>query len=507
MTAAPLIVVLDPGDEAATTRAALDAHAPQRGAIAVHPTPGQRTRAALCHDILAALGIDPASQSELKLREKTAARAAVLAHLPARGVRQVAVLRTHLFTAEQWNLLMDVREHAGAAVIALYHAPKVTGHAAWMLERVEHVLAASLQEADPALRRFLAAAVPAVPPSGGIAAPDAAMPPVPASDVEHFRADAARALPPDQFALLDAQYRLGAHSACGWIAGHRHDTHGPGWGGPPAASASGGGEQLAVFLADLVADSSGPRASIARIRGAQAGFLLHGQMLRCAEPLADAIGPGLSTLPIDQQRCDLLRTRLIHPVHAAALTAVLITGSDLRRLRRLRVADLTLDATGFHLPHPRLEREWYPVPPSARAIFQAARAFLLYRCADPYQSLLAMGLGRDGALVYACARRCALSLPPLVGPEPLGGWHHRAELVPAARPGERGEDDLLFALGLPTRGEPPRSPVPIAPRDPPIVPWQRHLEAQQRREREEKAAQALRQAREPYLRPMFQAPA
>lgn len=503
MTAAPLIVVLDPLDEAATTRHALDAHAPERGAITVHPTPGQRTRAALCHDILAALGIDPVSQSELKLRQKSVARAAVLTHLPARGVRQVAVLRTHLFTAEQWRVLLDVREHAGAAVIALYHAPRVTGHAAWMLERTRHVLAASLHEADLPLQRFLAAALPATPPAGEIAAPDAALPPVPASGVQHFRADAARTLPPDQFALLDAQYRLGAHSACGWITGHAHDTRGPGW-VPPAPSADEGGEALAVFLADLVADAGCPRASIARIRGAQAGFLLHGKMLRCEEPLADAAGPGLSTAPLDAQRCDLLRARLAHPVHAAALAAVLITGSDPRWLRRLRVADLTGDASGFHLPHPRLGREWYPVPLSARAIFQAARAFVLYRCADPHQSLLTIGIGREGALVHACAQRCGLSLPPLHGPHPAGSWHHRAELLPADPLPERdGQDDLLFALGLPTRDAPPGTSTPHPPRDPYAVPWRRHVQAQQQREQEDLAAGALRQAREPYLRPMF----
>jgi hypothetical protein len=163
--------------------------------------------------------------------------------------------------------------------------------------------------------------------------------------VHRFRADAWRCLPAADFARIDAVYARGMDAACRWLSQHPDQPPLSDFAArgvrtvfppflAPAEIAAGltmlkhqlgeealrriaegllcvgrewsarGGlhrwsdvEGLHRFLTELVADSPSRRHTITRLRGAQAGFLLHGLHLALPANLGSAHGPGLTTLP------------------------------------------------------------------------------------------------------------------------------------------------------------------------------------------------------------------
>jgi hypothetical protein len=139
--------------------------------------------------------------------------------------------------------------------------------------------------------------------------------------IRNYRSKAFDKLGPAGFARTDAVYRHGRDAACRWL-----NTHpGP---GPSVASQ----QSVQLFLAWLVHDSPSRRHTLARLRGAQAGFRLHGFRLDVppSERVLDVLsGPGLNA-PLVTQRATAgsLRQRL--DTARAAITRLRAENRSLR---------------------------------------------------------------------------------------------------------------------------------------------------------------------------------
>jgi hypothetical protein len=306
----------------------------------------------------------------------------------------------------------------------------------------------------------------------------AALPPLPEAEVAWFRAEAYRRLSAEEFARVDAVYGEGLNAACRWLASHpdqqaaeaTDDGHylrmlfphslnpteitaginllehrypaealhtlaggllcrGTGrtsrrfpmrWGDTPG---------LQLFLSQLASSSPTRRHNIARLRGAQAGFLLHGLLLMLPSDLDSAGGPGLTGPPFTAELARRVRAGVASPVHAAALTAALFTGLDPPSLATIPVSALSEDAAALIVPipqNPSTRVGTFFVPEPGRPLLRAARAFLQLRGTPPAKPLLSAGIGQHAHRVTASARACGLAVP--VTRHPLAqSWHLRAD--------------------------------------------------------------------------------
>ncbi|MEU8252243.1 hypothetical protein [Nonomuraea sp. NPDC048916] len=306
------------------------------------------------------------------------------------------------------------------------------------------------------------------------AADTVALPPLPGSDFPSFRADSFRTLrlSPDPavaavfgdsaFDAVDAVYGYGMDMACTWIleqdqaaaaesAPRARDRQGarPSAAAhldrlqrflagidPPITSArrpspsiapaeespypqrAGNARGLRLFLADLVADCPTRGHAIARIRGAQAGFFAHGLLLAVPPLLDRATGRGLVT-QLDAEQADRIRSHVLHPVHAAALAAVLCTGADPADVAAAAAHACSPDGAFLHLAESPLQgfvREpvSYGVPSYARSLLRAARHYHTLCGYDAAAPLLADGIGRECRQLIATARLCAMPIPTVL---------------------------------------------------------------------------------------------
>ncbi|WP_174188190.1 hypothetical protein [Nocardia barduliensis] len=315
------------------------------------------------------------------------------------------------------------------------------------------------------------------------------LPQIPDGDVTTFRADAYRSLPPAEFARIDAVYTEGIQTTCQWLAAHtgqpcRHDLNqngGGGWLGPRGAGLAeymlsvlqprlaapdrfhhGHGAGLVDewndilslyrFLGGLVADSPSRGHTITRLRGAQAAFLLHGLRLDLPPDLAYSVGPGLTTVPVDDEVVARVRARTGDPVDAAAITTALFTGATAMELNAIPCVALTADALIFNGPigytHAPDLYVWV-VPPVARPLLYEARAYQESR-ATPNTKLFAGAIGGAGFRLRRLAAACEMSLPDLYH------WHHswirQAGLLRMSeQPTPVRNTDLLFGMKLAPR--------------------------------------------------------
>ncbi|WP_039801551.1 hypothetical protein [Nocardia araoensis] len=313
------------------------------------------------------------------------------------------------------------------------------------------------------------------------------LPQISDGDVTTFRADAYRSLPPDEFARIDAVYTDGIQTACRWLAEHtgracRHDLNQNGvgsWLGPRGAGLAeymlsvlqprltvperfhqGAGVvdewndilSLYRFLGALVADSPSRGHTITRLRGAQAAFLLHGLRLDLPQDLAYSVGPGLTTVPVDDELVARVRARTADPVDAAAIVTALFTGATAMELNAIPCVALTTDALIFNGPigytHAPDLYVWV-IPPPARPLLYEARAYQESR-PTPNTKLFAGAIGGAGFRLRRLAAACEVTLPDLYH------WHHSwireaGLLRKSDQPTPVRNTDLLFGLKLAPR--------------------------------------------------------
>jgi hypothetical protein len=449
-------IVLDACDDVRTVRGALAAHRPGAGVITVHPTPGTQTLQALAHDILGALGDGtPPASAHAGLSSPEAAWRAATACVISSKIRHVAVLRAHLFAARRWSALTELQHASGANLTVFCHTATLPASISNALSSAAYTVTEDVEQALAAL-----GADHRVP--GDSPGPDAPDPPpqgelpfptAPNCEMPHFRAAACQQLTAGQFERLDAQYRYGSATACVWIThqetyreslappeapddtilpNYLHPRHIPevnsflsgAYGGAAAARWVFEGllclgrakrsdlrpypwpetHALRTFLATLVCDSRSIDVTLARVRGAQAGFLLHGLLLCLPPNLRERPGPGLTSFPLDAASVHTVRALLPNPVHAAAYAIAMLTGASYKRLYRLRIQDVAEHGATVNLDGPHI------VPPSFRPVVHAAVHARRMVGARPDQLLLPRGRNGGWSIeaLAACAQACGI---------------------------------------------------------------------------------------------------
>ncbi|MET8799436.1 hypothetical protein ABZV91_23925 [Nocardia sp. NPDC004568] len=316
---------------------------------------------------------------------------------------------------------------------------------------------------------------------------DDGLPWIPDSDVTTFRADAHRSLAAAEFARLDTVYTEGIDATCRWLTARtgRPCTHHPDgaatpipFGEPGAAGylwdhtfstarpgfaeVSHPGERHEIlglyrFLGELVCGSPGRGHTVARLRGAQAGFLLHGMRLELPPDLNYSVGPGLTTTRVEDSTIGQIRARTANPVDAAALTTLLCTGATMVELGSVPCTGLTRDGLVFTGPIGYVQAAdlyvWV-LPGPVRALLHEARAYQETR-PEPAAKLFAGAIGGAGRRLRQTAAQCGVTLPD------LHHWHHSwirgAGLLRRAESPEPARNtDMLFALRLCPNPAPPR---------------------------------------------------
>ncbi|MFE7564185.1 hypothetical protein [Kitasatospora sp. NPDC057500] len=144
----PVTVVLDRGDDARFTAAALAAHRPWAGRITVHPTVGTARTAVLLHDHLTALGRSVAGLRAQGLAKESDTERAVRLWMWAEGVRHVIVLRSHLRI--DLHYLLDLHAATGSALTLVWHAPTLGRDLALLLNSLDHRVVDTLTAARDA---------------------------------------------------------------------------------------------------------------------------------------------------------------------------------------------------------------------------------------------------------------------------------------------------------------------------------------------------------------------
>ena len=477
----PVTVLLDPHDDAAVTAALLAAHDPAAGRVTVHPTPATSSPAALACDLLAALGRPVTRLAEEHVSGTAPAWQAAAAWVAADQIGQLAVLRAHRLALAGWQRLLELRRATGTRLVMAWHDRALSRDVTRLLADVPHQVSTTVADVAGTGASTIGAAGPACRPGADGCGPEvaaAALPPLPDADVTRFRAEACRRLPAGEFARVDAVYTEGLTAACHWLADHPEQRAAeaadrghylrvlfPGYLQPAEIIAGitllehrypdyelralaggllcggsgrtprrfpmrwGDKAALQLFLTELTATSPTRRHAIARLRGAQAGFLLHGLLLALPADLDDAGGPGLTGLPFTSELASCVRAGVASPVHAAALAAALFTGLDPAGLAAIPITALSEDGAALILPAKENQRDGagaFFVPEPARPLLRAARAFLHLRGTPAGKPLLSAGIGPHAHRVIASARACGLALP-VTGHTLAQSWHVRAD--------------------------------------------------------------------------------
>ncbi|MQA10038.1 MAG: hypothetical protein GEU98_16075 [Pseudonocardiaceae bacterium] len=470
----PVTVLLDPADDAAVTKALLAAHWPAAGRITVHPTPATSAPNTLAYDVLAALERPVTRLAEEKITGGVPAWQAVAAWMLAENIEQVVVLRAHRLPATGWRRLLELRSRTGIDLVMVWHASSFLKPWGQFLVDVPHREVGDVDEVidpdrlppddDQDQDEFDTESDERDRVS---AAPHWDLPPLPEGDVASFRAEAYRQLPTLDFLQVDDAYQHGLRTACRWLSGHPEQRTAvsetgeldhylrrlfpePVEDGQAAAGVAllesrypehalravaggllcvGRGREarnfpkrftdevgLQVFLGGLVADALSRRHAIARLRGAQAGAMLHGLLLALPSDLLSRGGPGLGTVAFGYETADRIRSRIASPVHAAALATALFTGCTPDDLAaNVPIEALSEDAALFAVPGPGgrdgVHTAVFVVPDPARPLLAAARTFLKLRGTPPHRKLLYPGIGKDGAILRDSAEAAELPLP------------------------------------------------------------------------------------------------
>ncbi|MCX4474858.1 hypothetical protein OOK44_38630 [Streptomyces cellulosae] len=436
--AGPVRLLLDTEDDRAVHRAACRWADPARGKITVDPTPHTTSPAYLALDVLRALGRSGFSHPEAERMSTDPAWRAVICWSLAAGVREVIVLRAHLLTVERLRRLATWRTETGIRLILVAHAPEPAGARRLM----EHF--ADAQLTDVARVRGTAAALAAIGPAAAdrrVGPPPLDhVPPLPAalrSSVAVFRAECWRRQNGADFARTDGQYRAGYAAARTWLARTLpppDDAEDTGHPAEPTAFGLHETEALRLFLARLTVSSPSREHTVARIRGAQAGLLTRSVLLNVPDDLTRRTGPGITTLPLTPRAVHTITTHLPNPLRAAAIAALLFTGTTTSLLAMTQIAGvdegttrITIDREGrINVGAPPTARHLYAIPPRARPLLRAALEFRRRtpRTA-PGHGLFANCFGTTLRL-KALLADSGLAVPALDHPHGGDDWHTAA---------------------------------------------------------------------------------
>ncbi|MFF1322403.1 hypothetical protein ACFVZZ_23670 [Streptomyces chartreusis] len=262
------------------------------------------------------------------------------------------------------------------------------------------------------------------------------LPSLPRSGVASFRADCWRRQKTLDFTHTDGQYRAGYAAARTWLARHptspappdAQDT------GPDGATPWPDMEGLRLFLARLTTLSPSAQHTLARVRGAQAGFLSQAILLDVPHDLAEHAGPGITTVPITPRVAHTLTTQLPNPLRAAAIAALLFTGTAESLLSMTQLSSVNAQTTYLaidrdsrvNVGEPPGPRHMYAIPPRARPILAAALEFRRRtpRTADHF-GLFANCFGTSDRFDHLI-RDTSLRIPALLHPHPTRDWHTAA---------------------------------------------------------------------------------
>lgn len=440
--ARPVRLLLDGDDDHAVHRAAHQRADPARGRITVDPTPHTTSPAYLALDVLRAMGRDGFLRPEAERMSTDPAWRAVTCWTLACGLDEVIMLRAHRLTTERLRRLAAWRADTGLRLTLLAHTPEQTD-----LQRLlEHLTAAGL--ADVATVRGPAAVLEAIGPAatGRCSGPPPhdhvhPLPTLPRSGVAAFRADCWRRQNATDFAHSDGQYRAGYAAARTWLArtlppppasvGGIEATDGP---VDPTAFTLQETEALRLFLACLTVSSPSVQHTVARVRGAQAGFLSHSVLLNVPDDLTSCAGPGITTVPLTPRTMHTITVRLPNPLRAAAVAALLFTGTDKSLLSMTQIASVddahatvAIDRDSrINIGEPSGPRHLYAVPPRARPLLRAAVEFRRRtpRTADNH-GLFANCFGTTPRF-EALIADAGLPIPALAHPRAGDDWHTAA---------------------------------------------------------------------------------
>lgn len=459
-------VLMDPLDDVRVTVGLLECHDPVRGRVVVHPTPAPMDNHVFAHDLLAALGRPVSRLDDERLTGAKPAWAAAAAGILADQVQDLVVLRADRLTVGTWSRLLRLRRQTGHRLTLVCHRPQIPAAHAARLVGTEHQVLHDLSQVQVMHDRSSPTGDPEPSPVTGPNIRDLA--PIAVRGVAHYRAEAFRTLDPAALARFDAAYRHGFDAACGWLSASE----------PEPARPSGrvaGPERVQSFLAQLVHQSPTRRHTLALLRGAQAGFFALG--MRLTVPAADDLlhtlsGPGLNTVPVTAELVDRIRTGVPHPVLAAALAAILFTGTTPRALLyshltvgndALRVVwkpsrPRTLTAVNATAPD-SVTTAIFHIPRVARPLLMTAHHFAEHISPRsgrrPFTTTV---MTKEN--VQAAAVDCRIILPDL--PADLAAtWQIRSTCTPVDAPAPHlnsPQGRELTSSGVVARGRPPSSP-------------------------------------------------
>jgi hypothetical protein len=446
--AGPVTLICDPDDDATRTRLALAAHDPAAGHVVVDTVPGSTAR--MARDILRALDVAGYRATASPRLATEPAWRAVTCWTEILQIRHLTVLRAHLLTPPQMSRLAVLRERTRISLVLHAHAATDP-----VVRRLRTLLQRHGLDPGPPSTALPTRPVPQPLPAPAwrrtAPPPDcfSPLPALPACSFTRFRAEAHCHLDASGFARVDAQYLAGLYAA------RTHCARSP----QPTAQ-----QDLEFFLARLTTCSPSRSHTLARLHGAQAGFLTCGLVLRAPAVLQGASGPGLTTRPVTGYVLHQASRGIAHPVQLAAILALLFTGTHpdaLRatplsgldtRCRRLTVPDVWHPGHGSPDQPPGV---CYTIPPRARPVFAAARSFRRLGGARDHFPLFELSFGHR---LDALAQDAALPVPALTHPYYGPDWHHRA------RCHQLTDASPAFGRRPPPRpAEPPPSPHTLSP--------------------------------------------
>jgi len=449
-------VLLDPRDDVRVSVGLLERHDPGAGLVVVHPTPGTSSSAAIAHDVLAALGRSVRRLEAERLAAIGPAGRAVTAWLLSDSIEDLIVLRADRLSAASWQWLLQVCRDTGTRLLLVCHVPGVPPALATTLAGTRHQIITDLRRALPRRRH------PTREPGTHLVREPVAdvvdLPPYAGEDLEGYRRNAPVTIGVQGFLRTDAVFQHGRSAALTWLSDHLSD------GGQVLAIA-----QVQLLLTRLVQDSPTFNHTMARLRGAQAGFRMRGFNLKIPSWtsmfMGQLTGPGLDSSAADLSAAGVERIRagVAHPTIGAGIALSLLTGMPILFLHSLPWEALSPDNDVLHLTwfdshatlcpsphrfprtHPRHGRApltaVFPIPAAVRPLLQTVRYLAELH---PVNGRLFATTGFTFERIAPAAAHCGITLPPYNRLASLRQvW--QSWVTCTYTPGLGGESDTHFA--------------------------------------------------------------